>query len=111
MTNVIRHHHWRWLRRLVSGYPSAEPELQYRIVEKLDGPGGRAYVKGQWLYFDMGPTVITVPHFLEELFDEETLIMQQPDFPKTIVNGEALERPQQPPTPLLCPSNLLSNIF
>ena len=39
------------------------------IVEKLDGPGGRAYVKKvNGFTFDMGPTVITVPHFIEELF-------------------------------------------
>ena len=42
------------------------------IVEKLDGPGGRAYVKKvNGFTFDMGPTVITVPHFIEELFSLE----------------------------------------
>ena len=40
------------------------------IVEKLDAPGGRAYVKKtKGFVFDMGPTVITVPHFIEELFE------------------------------------------
>ena len=40
------------------------------IVEKLDAPGGRAYVKKiDGFVFDMGPTVITVPHFIEELFE------------------------------------------
>ena len=39
------------------------------ILEKLDGPGGRAYVRREAGFtFDMGPTVITVPHFIEELF-------------------------------------------
>jgi phytoene desaturase len=39
------------------------------ILEKLDAPGGRAYVrKAQGFTFDMGPTVITVPYFIEELF-------------------------------------------
>jgi phytoene desaturase len=42
------------------------------IVETLDGPGGRAYVRQvDGFTFDMGPTVITVPHFIEELFSLE----------------------------------------
>ena len=37
--------------------------------KKLDKPGGRAYVREHnGFTFDMGPTVITVPHFIEELF-------------------------------------------
>ena len=32
------------------------------IVEKLDAPGGRAYVRrAEGFTFDMGPTVLTVP--------------------------------------------------
>ena len=61
------------------------------IVEKLDGPGGRAYVKEvNGFTFDMGPTVITVPHFIEELFALERDIdnLQKPDFPENIVSGE-----------------------
>ena len=59
------------------------------IFEKLDKPGGRAYVREQnGFKFDMGPTVITVPHFIEELFsinrDENTL--HEPDFPSEIVH-------------------------
>jgi phytoene desaturase len=52
--------------------------FQTTILERLDGPGGRAYQKrvaghsgsdeGGEYVFDMGPTVITVPHFIEELF-------------------------------------------
>ena len=39
------------------------------VVEALDKPGGRAYVReDQGYVFDMGPTVLTVPHFIEELF-------------------------------------------
>ena len=39
------------------------------VVEALDLAGGRAYVRKVDGYtFDMGPTVITVPHFIEELF-------------------------------------------
>ncbi len=45
------------------------------VIEKLDKPGGRAYqkivevdgIKGQFK-FDMGPTVLTVPQFIEEIF-------------------------------------------
>jgi len=39
------------------------------IFEKRDLPGGRAYVyKDQGFTFDAGPTVITAPHCIEELF-------------------------------------------
>ena len=66
------------------------------IVEKLDGAGGRAYVKKvNGFTFDMGPTVITVPHFIEELFalDRDSAKLDQPDFPEHILTGE-----QQPGT-------------
>ena len=40
------------------------------VVEKLDAPGGRAYVyKQDGFTFDAGPTVITAPFLLEELWD------------------------------------------
>ncbi len=40
------------------------------IVEKLDKPGGRAYVFQQdGFTFDAGPTVITAPWLITELFD------------------------------------------
>ena len=54
------------------------------IVEKLDAPGGRAYVKKtKGFVFDMGPTVITVPHFIEELFELKRgkHNLNNPDFP------------------------------
>ncbi len=54
------------------------------IVEKLDAPGGRAYVKKtKGFVFDMGPTVITVPHFIEELFELKRgkHNLNDPDFP------------------------------
>jgi phytoene desaturase len=39
------------------------------VLEKLDGPGGRAYVYRQDGYsFDAGPTIITAPYILEELW-------------------------------------------
>lgn len=40
------------------------------IFEKRDRPGGRAYVyRDHGFTFDAGPTVITAPHCLEELFE------------------------------------------
>ena len=39
------------------------------VLEKLDGPGGRAYVRHrQGFTFDSGPTVITAPFLFEELW-------------------------------------------
>ncbi len=44
--------------------------FQVEIFEKRDLPGGRAYVyKDKGFTFDAGPTVITAPHCLEELFE------------------------------------------
>jgi len=62
------------------------------IVEKLDGPGGRAYVRrADGFTFDMGPTVITVPHFIEELFalERDKPGLDAADFPPAI-----LQRPR-----------------
>jgi phytoene desaturase len=59
------------------------------LVEKLDAPGGRAYVRHQEGFtFDMGPTVITVPHFIEELFalERDCADLTSPDFPAAIVD-------------------------
>jgi monoamine oxidase len=53
------------------------------IFEKLDAPGGRAYVRHvDGFTFDMGPTVITVPHFIEELFslERDAAALAEPDF-------------------------------
>lgn len=59
------------------------------IVEALDKPGGRAYVREQdGFVFDMGPTVLTVPHFIEELFALERGGdggLSEPDFPSEIL--------------------------
>ena len=39
------------------------------VLEKLDGPGGRAYVRRQdGFTFDGGPTIVTVPFLFEELW-------------------------------------------
>src|SRR5689334_4325207 len=43
--------------------------VQTVLFEARDLPGGRAYVyRDQGFTFDAGPTVITAPHCLEELF-------------------------------------------
>jgi phytoene desaturase len=63
------------------------------IVEKLDGPGGRASVRHIDGYtFDMGPTVLTVPHFIEELFSLERgqPNLDGPDFPAHVLAGERI---------------------
>jgi phytoene desaturase len=40
-----------------------------QVVEKLDTPGGRATVHREGGFtFDMGPTIVTVPHLFEELW-------------------------------------------
>jgi phytoene desaturase len=40
------------------------------VLEKLDAPGGRAYVYRQdGFTFDAGPTIITAPYLLEELWE------------------------------------------
>ncbi len=50
------------IRLLCKGY-------RVHILEKLDGPGGRAYtyVKNGYI-FDAGPTIVTAPHLLQELW-------------------------------------------
>ena len=62
------------------------------VVEALDKPGGRAYVREVDGYtFDMGPTVITVPHFIEELFalDPGEHGLTNPDFPPETLTFDA----------------------
>jgi phytoene desaturase len=50
------------IRLAVRGY-------EVTVVEKLDAPGGRAYVHRKNGYvFDAGPTIITAPFLLEELW-------------------------------------------
>lgn len=61
------------------------------ILEKLDAPGGRAYVRREAGFtFDMGPTVITVPHFIEELFrlEKGAANLGEPDFPEHILGED-----------------------
>lgn len=69
--------------------------FQTTILERLDAPGGRAYQKrvqtesGEYV-FDMGPTVITVPHFIEELFSLEVgrANLGPDDFPAQVRQAE-----------------------
>ncbi|WP_295528401.1 phytoene desaturase family protein [Novosphingobium sp. Chol11] len=61
------------------------------IVEALDAPGGRAYVRrAEGFTFDMGPTVLTVPHFIEELFSLEAdhARLGEPDFPAHVLGDD-----------------------
>jgi len=67
--------------------------IQTTILEKLEGPGGRAAVRKIDGYtFDMGPTVLTVPHFIEELFALERGKpgLDLPDFPPEVLRGERI---------------------
>ncbi|MGB7084425.1 MAG: phytoene desaturase family protein [Phormidesmis sp.] len=59
------------------------------LFEKLDAPGGRAYVRrADGFTFDMGPTVLTVPHLIEELFslERDAAALGEPDFPAAIMD-------------------------
>lgn len=61
------------------------------ILEKLHGPGGRALVhRSHGFTFDMGPTVLTVPHFIEELFalERDRAALADPDFPEHVMKAE-----------------------
>ena len=62
-----------------------------RLVEALDSPGGRAYVRrAEGFTFDMGPTVLTVPHFIEELFslEQDHAALGEPDFPAHVLGDD-----------------------
>jgi len=59
------------------------------VLERMEVPGGRACVhKAQGFTFDMGPTVLTVPHFIEELFslERDKAGLAQADFPEEILD-------------------------
>ena len=65
--------------------------FQTTIVESLEMAGGRARVRKVDGYtFDMGPTVITVPHFIEELFRLQPGVheLDRPDFPAELLEGD-----------------------
>ncbi|WP_353205426.1 phytoene desaturase family protein [Sphingomonas sp.] len=64
-----------------------------QIVEQLDAPGGRAYVRrAEGFVFDMGPTVLTVPHFIEELFslERDAAMLGLPDFPAAMLTQDRI---------------------
>ncbi len=66
-----------------------------QIVEALDAPGGRAYVRrADGFTFDMGPTVLTVPHFIEELFslERDHARLGDPDFPAHVLDENSRVR-------------------
>jgi phytoene desaturase len=57
--------------------------IETTILEKRDRPGGRAYVYEDKGYtFDAGPTIITAPHCIEELF--EVAKRHMPDYAELI---------------------------
>jgi len=65
--------------------------LHTTVVERLDKPGGRAYVRQRdGFTWDMGPTVLTVPHFIEELFalQPDDAMLDRPDFPEAVRTAE-----------------------
>jgi len=65
--------------------------LQTTVVERLDKPGGRAYVRQRdGFTWDMGPTVLTVPHFIEELFalQPDDAMLDRPDFSDEVLHAE-----------------------
>ncbi len=54
---------------LATGARLAARGYQTTILERLDGPGGRAFVYRQdGFTFDAGPTIITAPHVFEDLW-------------------------------------------
>ncbi len=70
------------------------------VVERLDGPGGRAYVHRQdGFTFDAGPTIITAPFLLEELWAlcgrqlaaDVTLKRLSPGYAIEFSNGDTLQ--------------------
>lgn len=73
---------------------------QVTVIDKLEGPGGRARVltHGQFQY-DAGPTVLTAPILFEELFDlfkeklndSVTLLPVEPWYRMQFDNGETLD--------------------
>lgn len=62
------------------------------VLERNDQPGGRAMVRRvDGFSFDMGPTVLTVPHFIEELFAQERgrPDLDAADFPEEVLRPDA----------------------
>jgi phytoene desaturase len=81
------------IRLSVKGY-------DVEVLEKLDAAGGRAYVHHQdGFTFDAGPTIITAPFLLEELWalcgkrmrDDIDLIKMSPFYRIRFYNGETFD--------------------
>jgi phytoene desaturase len=73
---------------------------QVTVLERLDAPGGRAYVyKQDGFTFDAGPTVITAPFLLEELWalcgrafaDDVTLVPVDPYYRIRFDDGDVFD--------------------
>lgn len=69
------------------------------VVEKCDRPGGRAYVfERDGFVFDAGPTILTAPHLIDELFallgrrreDEVQLVPLDPFYTVRFEDGTAV---------------------
>src|SRR4051794_40214562 len=76
------------------------------VLERLDGPGGRAYVHRQdGFTFDAGPTIVTAPFLLEELWrlcgrrlaDDVELRPGSPLFPLPLPHRAPLDYSGDPP--------------
>ncbi|MCU0950469.1 MAG: phytoene desaturase family protein, partial [Burkholderiaceae bacterium] len=74
----------------------AQRGYRVTVLEKLDAPGGRAYVHRQdGFTFDAGPTIITAPWFLEDLWrlcgrtmaDDVTLVPMAPFYRLRFADG------------------------
>ncbi|MBX2800288.1 MAG: phytoene desaturase [Myxococcales bacterium] len=66
-----------------------------QVLERSPVPGGRAMVrKVDGFTFDMGPTVLTVPHFIEELFAVQPgdAGLDRPDFPPEVLGDDVRVR-------------------
>jgi phytoene desaturase len=70
------------------------------VLEKLDAPGGRAYVWRQdGFTFDAGPTIVTAPFFLEELWqmagrrfaDDVSLVPVEPFYRVRFDDGDTFD--------------------
>jgi len=81
------------IRLSVKGY-------DVEVIEKLDAAGGRAYVHHQdGFTFDAGPTIITAPFLLEELWalcgkrmsDEIELVKMSPFYRILFYNGQTFD--------------------
>ena len=75
------------------------------VLEKLDAPGGRAYVHRQdGFTFDAGPTIITAPWFLEDLWrlcgrtmaEDVTLVPMAPFYRLRFADGSHFDYHGEP---------------